>query len=133
MEILLGRDDINPDKPDEEGRTPLWGAAGGGHEGVVEILLGHGDFDLNKRDMFGFGQTPLYCAASKGYAGVVGILLERDDISPDESDISGETPLLCSARRGHESSRNYNVIYLLTALHGDAAHHGNHSKIKCIF
>jgi len=26
-----------------------------------------------------------------------------------------------------------NVIHLLTAHHGDAAHHGNHWKIKCLF
>jgi len=27
VEILLGRDDINPNKPNKNGRTPLWCAA----------------------------------------------------------------------------------------------------------
>ena len=39
VEILLCRDDINPNKPDEDGQTPLLLAARNGHEGVVKILL----------------------------------------------------------------------------------------------
>ena len=40
MEILLGRDDVNPDIPDCNGRTPLWDAAENGHREVVKMLLG---------------------------------------------------------------------------------------------
>ena len=38
VEILLGRDDVNPDKPDMYDRTPLLCAAENEHEEVVEIL-----------------------------------------------------------------------------------------------
>ena len=39
MKILLGRGDVNPDKPDMDGLTPLSCVAAYGHEGVVRIQL----------------------------------------------------------------------------------------------
>jgi len=38
--MLLGRDDVNPDKPDNDGQTPLCIATWNEWEGVVKILLG---------------------------------------------------------------------------------------------
>jgi len=40
VRLLIGRDDIDPDKAGEDDQTPLLRAARGGHEGVVKILLG---------------------------------------------------------------------------------------------
>ena len=51
VKVLLGRDDIDPDKSDEDDRTPLLLAACGGQDGVVKILLGRDDVDLNKVDV----------------------------------------------------------------------------------
>ena len=42
MRILLGREEVNLNKLDDHDRTPLSYAAGGGHEGVVKIILGRG-------------------------------------------------------------------------------------------
>ena len=39
MEMLLGREEVNPDKPDNLGRTPLSYAARSGYEEVVLVLL----------------------------------------------------------------------------------------------
>ena len=39
VRILLGQDDIDPDKPDEYDQTPLLWAASMGHEGVVKLLF----------------------------------------------------------------------------------------------
>ena len=39
MKLLLARDDVNPDKPDVCGKTPLCKATHNGHEGVVKLLL----------------------------------------------------------------------------------------------
>ena len=39
MKILLEREDVNPDRLDNRGRTPLWLAAKNGREGVVKLLL----------------------------------------------------------------------------------------------
>ena len=38
--LLLARDDINPNKPNRYGQTPLSEATHNGHEGVVKLLLG---------------------------------------------------------------------------------------------
>ena len=53
MRILLERDDIDPDKPDQDGRTPLWWAAWVGQEGVVKLLLGRDDVNPDKPDKSG--------------------------------------------------------------------------------
>ena len=40
MKILFGREEVNPDKPDRLGQTPLLGAAENGQERVVKVRLG---------------------------------------------------------------------------------------------
>ena len=100
VKMLLGRDDINPDKPDRHGQTPLWCAAKSGHEGVVKMLLGRGDVNPDTPDKH--SRTPLYCAAWNGHEGVVKMLLERDDVSPDKPNFHGKIPLWCTVQKGHE-------------------------------
>ena len=95
VRILLGRDDISPDRPDGYGKTPLWWAASNGHEGVVRVLLRHGE--VNPEQHLKDGQTPLCWAASNGHEGVVKMLLGRDDVNPDKPDNDGRTPLWCAA------------------------------------
>ena len=50
VKILLGRDEVNPDKPDHYGRTPLCCAALNGHEGVVKMLLERDGVNPDKLD-----------------------------------------------------------------------------------
>jgi len=57
VSLLLARDDINPDKPDNYGKTPLRGASRWGHAGAVKLLLARGDVDTHKPDKC--GETPL--------------------------------------------------------------------------
>jgi len=49
VEILFGRIEVNPDKPDNDGRAPLFIAACCGHEGVVKILLGRIEVNPDKQ------------------------------------------------------------------------------------
>ena len=63
MELLLAQQDVNPGKPDNRGRTPLSLAAGGGHAGVVKMLLP--DKPDNR------GQTPLSIATESRRTRVV--------------------------------------------------------------
>ena len=58
VKVLLGRGDVNPDKPDNNGKIPLHLAAWWGHEGVVKVLLGRGDVNPDKPD--NYGKTPLH-------------------------------------------------------------------------
>jgi len=78
--MLLGREEVNPDKPDKWGRTPLLYTAKCGHEGVVKILLGRGEVNPDKPDRL--GQTPLPGAAQNGHERVVKILLGRRGVNP---------------------------------------------------
>ena len=61
VRILLGREEVDPDKPDHTGRTPLLGAALNGHEGVMKILLGREEVNASRLD--NYGRTPLLYAA----------------------------------------------------------------------
>ena len=100
VNILLGRDEFNPEKLGERGETPLSYAAENGHEGVVNILLGRDDVDPEKPGYF--DETPLCFAAANGHEGVVKILLGRDDVNPDKPGRCKCTPLYNAAENGHE-------------------------------
>ena len=100
VKILLGQDNVNPDKPDNNGESPLSGAAVNGHEGVVKTLLGREDVDPDRPD--NDGHTPLHGAVLYGCEGVVKILLGREEVNPDKPDNNGQTPLWWAAFNGHE-------------------------------
>ena len=72
VKILLGREDVGPDKLDTSDRTPLWHAASNEHEGMVKTLLERGEVNPDNRDD---GKTPLQLAAWNGHEEVVKILL----------------------------------------------------------
>jgi len=65
VKILVGRGKVNPNQPDKGGRTPLWYAAGEGHEEVVRILLGWGEGSPDTLDWI--GRTPLSYAFENGH------------------------------------------------------------------
>ena len=100
VKILLGRGEINPDKPDIGGQTPLLYAAQNGYEEVVKILLGRGEVNPDKPDID--GQAPLSYAAQNGYEGVVKILLGQEEVNPDKPNKWGQTPLSFATSCGHE-------------------------------
>ena len=80
IEILLGREDIDTDKPTADGETPLLLAARNGHEGVVRMLLGRDDVNPDKPDEV--GRTPLWWAARMGREEVVKILPDGTTSTP---------------------------------------------------
>ena len=49
MELLLGQEDVSPDRLDKGGRTQLWWVAKSGFGGVVKLLLGVYDMSADKR------------------------------------------------------------------------------------
>jgi len=100
VKLLLGREEVDPDKLDIDGHTPLSLAAWDGHERVAKILLGREEVNPNKSNSN--DQTPLSLAASDGHEGVVRILLEREEVNPDKPNKNGRAPLSYAAYYGHE-------------------------------
>ena len=98
--MLLGRDEVDPDEPNDYGQTPLSFAAGYGHEGVVKILLGRGEVNPDRAD--DNGRTPLSYAVRHGHEGVVKILLRREEVNPEMIDNHNRTLLSHAAERGQE-------------------------------
>ena len=100
VKMLLGREEVCPDKPDILGQTPFSFAAQNGHEGVVNILLEREEVDPDKPDIF--DQTPLMYAAWHGHDGVVKVLLEQKRVNPDKPGRDGRAPISHAAAYGRE-------------------------------
>ena len=90
VKLLLGREDVDPDRPDDEARTPISWTAENGHEEVVNLLLGRRDVDHNRADKA--GRTPISWAAENGH-GAVTLLLGRKDTNPSTLDVLSLTHL----------------------------------------
>ena len=100
MGLLVGGKYVNPDRPDNDGRTPLSLAAKNGHDGIVKLLLGREDVSPDRPD--NYGKTPLSLASWEGHDRVVELLLGREGVSPDRSDNDGKTPLLLASWKGRD-------------------------------
>ena len=72
VKLLLEREGVNPDRPDQDGRTPISLAAGDGHERLVKLLLEQGHVNPDRPD--NDHQTPVSWAARNGHDGVVKLL-----------------------------------------------------------
>ena len=108
VNILLARDDVDPDLKNDSGQTLLSLAASNGREAMVNLLLARDTVNPNSQDKY--DKTPLSLAASNGHEAVVNILLARDDVDSDLKSDSGRTPLSLAASNGHEA-----VVNLLLA------------------
>ena len=83
VKLLLGRENVDPDRPDKDGYGPLGLAAFCGHEGVVKMLLGRGGVDPNRLDKH--GGTPLSHASREGHARIVQLLQARNSVGSPEA------------------------------------------------
>jgi len=100
VEILLRQRSVDPNKPDNCGRTALSYAAQDGLERVVKILLQQQGVNPNEHD--NSGHTPLSFAARNGHVRVVEILLEHSGINPNYPDNYGRTPLMYATSGRHQ-------------------------------
>ena len=127
VEVLLGRDDINPNKQGVGGQTPLHCAAFNGHEEVVKVLLEQDEVNPDKPD--NDGQTPLWCAAFNGHARVVKVLLEQDEVNPDRLDNDGRTPLWIAVCNGHV--RVVEMLLERDEVNPDEPHTNGRTPLHC--
>jgi len=85
------------DHLDNDGKSPLFYAAGNGHIKVVELLINHGaKVDQLDND----GTSPLFYAAGNGHIKVVELLIGHG-AKVDQLDNDGTSPLLYAAGDGH--------------------------------
>ena len=87
---------VNARTPD--GATPLFYAAKGGHDVVVETLLATGQCVVNAATAAGF--TPLFIAALRGRAGAVGVLLNEYGVAVNQPAKDGRTALYAACEAG---------------------------------
>ncbi|KAJ5929314.1 hypothetical protein N7454_007162 [Penicillium verhagenii] len=82
--------------------SPLIIASWLGLEGVVELLLGSEETDIDLKDSL-WEQTPLSWAASNGHEAVVKLLLQTGQVDINSKDSNQQTPLSWAAEHGHEA------------------------------
>ena len=93
--------DVNAKR--EGGSTPLHGAAEGGHEEIVELLIVAGA-DLHARTvpmLGGGGWTPLHSAARQGHREIVELLI-TNGTDVNSRDSTGKSSLHDAALEGHK-------------------------------
>lgn len=93
VEIQLRTDELNPNEPDEDGRTALWWAAWGdrsSHSKVAALLLANDKVNINARD--DEGRTPIHVAALKGHEEVTKLLLVEAALDVNCQDFNEATP-----------------------------------------
>ena len=93
--------DVNSKR--EDGSTPLHGAAEGGHEEIVELLITAGaDLHATTVPMLGGGGwIPLHSAARQGHRGIVELLIEMGtDVNTRDS--AGKSTLHDAVLEGHK-------------------------------
>ena len=92
VESLLTRDELDPNRKDDLGRTALWHAILNGQSKVIKVLLDREDTDLNVPDP-GSGQSPLAWATANVKLSLVKLLLEKESVDVNARDNDGRTPL----------------------------------------
>ena len=110
VELILARNDVDPNRADSAGRTPLLRAVATGAESVVALFLVRRDVDCNKPAAVKDGEHPLHAAIRAGHEGVAGALLERDDLDTNRFEGVEGTPLHLSV-----AGKRYVVLKKLLA------------------
>ena len=90
VKLLLDREEVNPDKPNNDSRTPLSYAAEGRYEGVVKLLLYRGEVNPDKP--YYDGQALLSFATMYGHESIAPLLQAHKAITPARYKASEEQP-----------------------------------------
>jgi ankyrin repeat protein len=86
---------------DEDGYTPLYAVAGGGHNEIAELLISKGA-DVNAKDKDGW--TPLHEATMGGHKEVAELLIVKGADVNAKEEFDGWTPLHFVAGKGHKET-----------------------------
>jgi len=123
--MLLEREDVNPDRGDESGKTPLSWAASGGHEEIVRLLLERKYANPNQADPDGL--TPLPLAAEGGHDDVVDVSLEWNDVCPAILDHENQPPPSLAPPNGYRAVSR--TLLERGDVDSDKANHAGHASL----
>lgn len=98
---LLRHPEVNPNSPDDDGRTPLSHAVLTVNANAVEQLLATEDVDPNFVDEE--GNSALALAITNGFSDMVALLLASPEIDTSQKNESGDNSLSLAARMGYTS------------------------------
>jgi ankyrin repeat protein len=96
---LMNNYQIDVNKTDHAGRTPLYLACNNGHLQVVELLTTNMLVELNKAD--NQKRTAFATACNNGHAKIVSLLIKNELVDITATDIYGRTPLHLSCLNNH--------------------------------
>uniref|UniRef100_L2FBA5 Nacht and ankyrin domain protein n=1 Tax=Colletotrichum fructicola (strain Nara gc5) TaxID=1213859 RepID=L2FBA5_COLFN len=117
---LLDTGEVLPDdKNVRYGQTPLYYAAGEGHESLVKLLLEDPRVNVDSKDSI--GRTALFSAAAEGRGAVVDVLMNHH-ASVNSTDYYESTPLSMAARRGHSEVVKKLLAAGATSINRDCFH-----------
>lgn len=100
IEKLLVREEVNPEKLDDDGDTPLTCAAHDGREGVIKILPEQEGVDPYKPIIPEIHHSRMLLGGDmKEWSK---ILLEREEVNPNKADNDDQTPLMRATKHSHQ-------------------------------
>ena len=98
VQLLLGREEVDVNRPIQGGWTPLHFACQDGHLKIIQLLLSAPKIKVNQPE--NYGNTPLYHACQHDFHSVVELLLKDTRVDANLA-ANGTTPLYVACQNGH--------------------------------
>ncbi len=102
---------IDPNKGDSQGITPLMFASSNGHLQIVRELLKHPKINVNQVD--DYGSTALMAASFSGYSEIVELLLQQPGIDVNKASFFGGATALMIASELRVQKHRFKIAELL--------------------
>jgi len=99
VQLLLARQDIDPNPKATSGNTPLAAAAKGGHEEIARLLISRNDVQPSFAHEF----CPLWLATINGHARILELLLQRYKVKLEDYRCCNMSLLWWGAKGGNEA------------------------------
>jgi ankyrin repeat protein len=112
-ELLLEREDIDINLPDNNGWTPLFYACSS-TPWIAKLLLDHPDIDVNRQN--GEGRTALCHVISRNNLKAAKLLLEREDLDINRPDNNGYTALFWACNIDYDVYRVGSSVAIVRSL-----------------
>jgi len=142
VKLLLGHEEIDPNKENKNGNPPLLVAIEKGDPEVIKLLLDHKKIEPNKVGAENL-YAPLHLAVSRRNLEAIKLLLDHEKIEPNKENKNYHTPLHYAIDKDLEAATelllghkkidpNKGNIYGTTPLHWVISKKRNLKLVKCL-